>query len=127
VAGTICRWPNHTSARESMRQIIVSCCRQSQAAPYRIPGVKMKAYSDSVSLFFKETKTPEFSKKMSLQKILTKLFRCFASICRHIHTDYEYVHLSIHVLSLIEKQMPFCIWVMLENCHKLFLVMRNWL
>jgi hypothetical protein len=29
----------------STRQIIVNCCRQSEAAPYPTPGIKMKTYS----------------------------------------------------------------------------------
>ncbi|KRY62305.1 hypothetical protein T4D_7248 [Trichinella pseudospiralis] len=32
-----------------MRQIIVSCCGQSEAAPYPTPGIKMKTYSCDIS------------------------------------------------------------------------------
>ena len=50
---------------ESMRQIRVICYRQSEAAPIPTPGVKTKTHSYNISVFFKETKIPEFS-KMSL-------------------------------------------------------------
>jgi hypothetical protein len=40
----------------SMRQIIVSCSGQSEAAPYSTLGNKMKANSYNISVFFKETK-----------------------------------------------------------------------
>lgn len=42
-----------------MRQIIISYYGQSEAAPYPTPGIKMKA-SSNMSVFFKETKIPEF-------------------------------------------------------------------
>jgi hypothetical protein len=39
-----------------MRQIIVSCCGQSEAAPCPTPGVKIRAYLYNISMLFKETK-----------------------------------------------------------------------
>ena len=39
-----------------MRQIIVSCCGQSEAAPYPTPGIKTKTNFHNISVFFKETK-----------------------------------------------------------------------
>jgi hypothetical protein len=46
-----------------MRQIIVSCCGQSEAVPYPTPEIKMKTHShDNISGFFpKGTKTPKLS------------------------------------------------------------------
>jgi hypothetical protein len=34
-----------------MRQIIVCCFGQSEAAPYPIPGIKTKAFSYNISVF----------------------------------------------------------------------------
>jgi hypothetical protein len=43
------------------RQIIVSSCGYSEAAPYPTPAIKMKTYSYNVSVFLKETKMPKLS------------------------------------------------------------------
>ena len=63
--------------RQSMRQIIVSCCEQPEAAPYSIPGIKMKTYSCDISVFFKETKIP----KLSLHSCQTGLLPMTCSSC----------------------------------------------
>jgi hypothetical protein len=46
---------------QSMRQIIVSCCGQSEAVPYPTPGIKAKTYSYDISVFLKESKMPRLS------------------------------------------------------------------
>jgi hypothetical protein len=53
IAETICTWQNFAIStpltpyhpHQSMRQILVSCCGQSEAAPYPIPAVKTKTYA----------------------------------------------------------------------------------
>jgi hypothetical protein len=51
-------WRNYlqlaeSSPCQSMRQIIVSCCEQSEAVPYLTPEIKIKAYSHDISVLFK--------------------------------------------------------------------------
>lgn len=46
------------------RQVMISCCAQSEAVPYSISGIKMKTYYYNISLcvcYFKETKIPMMS------------------------------------------------------------------
>jgi hypothetical protein len=43
---------------KSTRQIIVSCCGQSEAGPYLTLGIKTKTYSHNIPMFLKE---PKFS------------------------------------------------------------------
>jgi hypothetical protein len=38
---------------------MISCCGQSEAAPYLTPGIKTKTHSYNISVFFKETKIPK--------------------------------------------------------------------
>jgi hypothetical protein len=45
-------------SHQTMRQIIVSCCGQSEVAPYPIPGIKAKTYSHKITGF---SKKPKFS------------------------------------------------------------------
>ena len=40
----------------TMRQIIVNCCGQSEAALYPTPVIKTKTYSCNISVFLKETR-----------------------------------------------------------------------
>jgi hypothetical protein len=44
-----------------MREIIVSCCGQSETAPYPRYEIKIKIYSYNISVFCEETKTTNFS------------------------------------------------------------------
>jgi hypothetical protein len=47
---------SETRPCQSTRQIIVSCCGQSETVPYPIPGIKTKTYSHKNNWVFKETK-----------------------------------------------------------------------
>jgi hypothetical protein len=50
-----------------MRQIIVSCCGQPEAAPYPTSGIKTKIYSHNISVAF-ILKKPKFSLYIAIRK-----------------------------------------------------------
>ena len=60
-----------------MRQIIVSCCGQSEAAPYPTPRITTKTYSNNISVFFKEAKNSLYTR---LRPIILP-GALFSSIC----------------------------------------------
>ena len=63
---------------QSMRQIIVSCCGQSEAAPYPTPGIKTKTYSHNITGFLKKPKFQNFRYRILLEcKNVTSVPRRF--------------------------------------------------
>ena len=91
-----------------MRQIIVSCCGQSEVVPCPTPGSKTKTYPYSISVFLKETQiatTPMFSfslflimvKYMSINFIL--LAFCSAKLSTHV-----FIHPFIDFVLSIRRQ-----------------------
>lgn len=56
----------------SMRQIIVSCCRQSESAPYPIPAIKRKIHFLIIVLCFSKTNKNKKIPELSLPHILNE-------------------------------------------------------
>jgi hypothetical protein len=91
---------------------MVSCCRQSKAAPYPTPGIKTKHILKIFLCFFKETKIPELSLQVPsveggasrptesiFLQIKFRFFFCFVLFC-FFETGFLCVALAVLELTL---------------------------
>ena len=79
-----------------MRQIIVSCCGQSEAAPHPTPEIKTTVYSYTISVFLEEPKIPKLSLQMALRfQSASEFGDCSSPVCAQGYVRLHFCFLVV--------------------------------